>query len=75
MREFDFSNLKLFNPLFRLLVKIRGENPETVHVQRRVAAKICFELGQQMLDEKKVDLAIEYFQEALKSDDAHEKVC
>eukprot|EP01065_Artemidia_motanka_P029688 TRINITY_DN35779_c0_g1_i1.p1 TRINITY_DN35779_c0_g1~~TRINITY_DN35779_c0_g1_i1.p1 ORF type:complete len:1373 (+),score=488.22 TRINITY_DN35779_c0_g1_i1:98-4120(+) len=55
-----------------VLSKIRTEQPETVYHQRTVAANICYELGEYYREQKQLDRAVMFHNDALKQDETHQ---
>jgi len=56
-----------------VLSKIRSEQPETMYQQRTIAANICYELGEYYREQKILDKAITFHNDALKQDETHER--
>eukprot|EP01062_Namystynia_karyoxenos_P029524 TRINITY_DN22164_c0_g1_i1.p1 TRINITY_DN22164_c0_g1~~TRINITY_DN22164_c0_g1_i1.p1 ORF type:complete len:1333 (+),score=623.83 TRINITY_DN22164_c0_g1_i1:88-4086(+) len=56
-----------------VLGKIRTEQPETVFQQRSVAASICYELGEYYREQKQLDKAVMFHNDALKQDETHDR--
>eukprot|EP00798_Chlamydomonas_sp_ICE-L_P019308 gene19309-25961_t len=55
----------------QLLVKLRGELPETLQQEREKTANICFGLAQYYEGERKFDKAMELYNEALRHCETH----
>jgi len=56
-----------------ILSRIRAEQPDYVREQRAVASTICYTLAEYNDEQKNVDKALSFYNEALKHDDGHEK--
>ncbi|PNW81978.1 hypothetical protein CHLRE_06g268800v5 [Chlamydomonas reinhardtii] len=55
----------------QLLLKLRGELPEAVALQRERTAAICFDLAEQSKRARQFDRAMELYMEALRHHDTH----
>ncbi|EFJ52945.1 hypothetical protein VOLCADRAFT_78980 [Volvox carteri f. nagariensis] len=55
----------------QLLLKLRGELPEAVALQRERTAAICFDLAEQHKRARKFDRAMELYMEALRHHETH----
>ncbi|KXZ45770.1 hypothetical protein GPECTOR_50g563 [Gonium pectorale] len=55
----------------QLLLKLRGELPEAVAMQRERTAAICFDLAEQNKRARKFDRAMELYMEALRHHETH----
>eukprot|EP00756_Hemistasia_phaeocysticola_P023049 Hpha_TRINITY_DN15868_c2_g7::TRINITY_DN15868_c2_g7_i1::g.192122::m.192122/K19673/TTC21B, IFT139; tetratricopeptide repeat protein 21B len=56
-----------------VLSKIRSEQPETMYQQRTIAANICYELGEYYREQKQLDKAVMFHNDALKQDETHDR--
>lgn len=56
-----------------VLQRIRGEQSDFVRQQKGVAANICYELGNNYNAHNQPDKALQYYNEALRNDESHEK--
>lgn len=57
-----------------ILGRIKGEQPDFVRSQKQMAALICYNLAEHYNKMNTQDKAQNYYQEALKHDEAHEPV-
>lgn len=56
-----------------VLSRSKSEQPEFIRSQREIAAQICYQLAEYHNEQKNVDKAQGFYNEALRHDDTHEK--
>eukprot|EP01116_Phalansterium_solitarium_P004835 TRINITY_DN15_c3_g2_i2.p1 TRINITY_DN15_c3_g2~~TRINITY_DN15_c3_g2_i2.p1 ORF type:complete len:791 (+),score=378.52 TRINITY_DN15_c3_g2_i2:101-2473(+) len=56
-----------------VLQRVRGEQADFVRQQKGIGANICFELGNTYNNHNQPDKALQYYNEALRNDESHEK--